>query len=373
MKNSHRNSSAEGKAPVHWLFIGIIFSFLFCIHKAHELRELSQVDWWQWILPSSIFLALLLLIDFNKKNIAGRAFNEIKSAPSNVSHLAAVLRNWIFKHQKILSALGLITIVLGSVLIFFAIWGGISQYFPALPKVFDVGFISLRTVWTSSWGGWHFWGAFIFWCVCIFWGICFLLVALNPRSHEDRKSEIAQQKLDERLEQLTSELTQMNLAVAALHVSVDGKTVDAQVDEIWLRELDIQLKVKESLVSVEKIILARQRDVGNISNQIKENKEKARRAVTSSISGVGAGFLTYELGGAIKNFTLLKSGSLHPAVEKTYTDEQNKTTTVVHEELMDLNNKYRQPELVAEATLLTITFIVSMLAAFIGWQKSLSE
>lgn len=362
-KKSHgqsRNKSTvempleDHEIKIDWLSIGIFLAFIFCTNKAVEQYALLQSNWWHWIFPSTIYLSLFVL----SCKYFNRFFFEIppliKGTPNNLSHLAATLRNRIFQQKKILYFLGVSTLISGSVLIFLTIWNGLIPSQPGIQELLDIGFTSLRPLWIS---------------ISFFWVICFLLVALNPRTKEERRAESAQQKLDERLEQLKSELTQMNLAVAALHVSVDGATVEAQVNEIWLRELDVQLKVKESLVSVEKIILARQRDVGSISKQIKENKEKARQAVTSSISGVGAGFLTYELGGAIKNFTLLKSGNLHPAVEKT--DENNQT--IVHNELLDLNNKYRQPELVAEATLLTITFIVSMLAAFIGWRKSLSE
>ncbi|ARV17609.1 hypothetical protein AEP_00649 [Curvibacter sp. AEP1-3] len=294
---------------------------------------------------------------------------------SNFTHLAAVFRKLIFNQRSALQFFGGVSVVMGSAYLFWLIWKDLTPINPLIYNSVDSGFSTLQP---------------IFLLAATFWIICLLLVVINPQTHQTRRDENAHEMLNQTLDRIKSHLTQMNLSVAALNISIDGKSINAHVDESWLRELDCKLKVKDSLVSVEKVILARQRDVGSKAEEVRENKEKARSAVTSSISSVGAGFLTYELGGAIKNFTLLKADKLHPAVVEDCKVQSNVMNEgiistqhsenslcidgkLIHTELLDLNNKYREPELYAEATLLTITFIVSIIAAFIGWRKSVSE
>jgi len=157
---------------------------------------------------------------------------------------------------------------------------------------------------------------------------------------------------------------------------VSGRPSNMDVDELLLRDLDTQLKVKESLISVEKIILARKRDVDDISRSIKADQQRARRAVTSSIGGVGVGFLTYGLGSSIKNFVLLNNKQ-HPINMQFWLESsvQHKSANDVYMPTLttQLNNNYTQPEIFAEASLLTITLLVSIFAAWVGWQKAVDE
>ena len=343
MKNIQIKHTHDAAIKIDWFAIGLFFSSVYCAHQAYRPTDLTQLAWWYWFFPSVIFLSLFLLHLRDKYVFFRVLFKQL--TPSNLHHQAAAFRDFIFCLKKFLRIFGGLSVVFGSALILLAIWHDVIPLRSKFPALVDAVFTTIQPASLLIAG---------------FWGVCFLLLAINPQTHQARRDEGAQDTLNKTLDAIKSELTQMNLAVAALYVTVDGKPIDAHVDEIWLRELDTQLKVKDSLVSVEKVILARQRDVGGISAQIKENKEKSRQAVTSSISGVGAGFLTYELGGAVKNFILLKSNQLHPSVE-------------MKDELLDLNNKYREPEVFAEATLLTITFFVSIIAAYIGWRKTISE
>jgi hypothetical protein len=226
----------------------------------------------------------------------------------------------------------------------------------------------------------------------LFWGGLFILIIASPLSYQERKGAMASSKLDETLSEVTTELTQMNLNVAALHVKVDGIPMNPIVDERWLRSLDERLNVRESLVSVEKVILARQRDVGDVSKSILQDRRRAGRAVTSSISGVSVGFFTYQLGGAVKNYLLMSGGLQHPpklpdlacsAEDQSSGKCKISDNSVAnpnyarlsHAELQqyDLNSKYYEPELMAEAILLTVTLMISIIAAWIGWLNAANE
>ena len=244
-----------------------------------------------------------------------------------------------------------------------------------------------------------------------------LLILLNPKTIADEDRLKAAKKLDEALDQITSDLTQANLVVAAMHIYVDNKPakMDTMADELFLRKLDDELRVKESLVSVEKVILARKRDVDELTREFQAEQLRVRKALTSSVSGVGVGFLTYELGGAVKNFVLLtnqqhavnfgfwleavvqhdsapkgdgdnSSRSWQPAdadvsslaamrrLSPEAREAGNPETATVYSQLeKHFQTHYHRAELMSESVLLTVTLLVSLMAAWVGWRKSADE
>ncbi len=244
-----------------------------------------------------------------------------------------------------------------------------------------------------------------------------LLILLNPQTKVETDRLAAAKELNEALDKITTDLTQANLVVAAMHIYVDNKPakMDTKADELFLRKLDDELRVKESLVSVEKVILARKRDVDELTREFRAEQLRVRKALTSSVSGVGVGFLTYELGGAVKNFVLLtnqqhavnfgfwleavvqhdsapkgdgdnSSRSWQPAdadvsslaamrrLSPEAREAGNPETATVYSQLeKHFQTHYHRAELMSESVLLTVTLLVSLMAAWVGWRKSADE
>jgi len=366
------------------IFIIILFSAITaCSIFLHRDYIKNSTQWWHWIFPIAIYLGLIIAV--LKVNLCWIAQGEwllvfyqekffyyfkqflqgkwLITFIKNISNRFALINDFIFSDasRPFIIFLSITSIFYFSLLFFYAVWQNVL--FPGWKPD------TILTIIIS-----YSWPTLV--VFSIFWGFCFLLIALNPRTHTKRSREEATRVLNETLDTINTDLTQMNLAVAAMHISVSGRPSNMDVDELLLRDLDTQLKVKESLISVEKIILARKRDVDDISRSIKADQQRARRAVTSSIGGVGVGFLTYGLGSSIKNFVLLNNKQ-HPINMQFWLESsvQHKSANDVYMPTLttQLNNNYTQPEIFAEASLLTITLLVSIFAAWVGWQKAVDE
>lgn len=278
-------------------------------------------------------------------------------------------------------------------------------------------------------------------------GLFISLRAINIQKSAEKIVKNAHEKLLADLNAINRELTQTNLTVAALDIRFGdretGQFIEKEpISELWLRQLDDDFKIKETITSIEKVILARQREVDGGMQKYEENRKKARRAVTSSVGGLATGFVTYEMGSAVKNFVLLGKGQdpisygywLEAVVQhgsapehfrqmvasakcdtienlnlQEQKEEEQKTSSGIESHQKNENSSettqpqiqktatgiakqghqqelavkdclqkhliehYQQPEMLAQAILLTVVLFVSSVAAYIGWQKGADD
>jgi hypothetical protein len=232
--------------------------------------------------------------------------------------------------------------------------------------------------------------------------IPFFFVASGFRTLGYKVEEKLTESLDHSISKISSELTQMNLNAAALHVQIGDVSYSPVVPDHVLRALDDGLRVKEAVASLENVIQTRQRNVKREIDHYKEEREKARRAVTAAAGGIFVGYFTYEAGEAVLKYIHVKGRAddrdlwywLHaPEGHRSSTEGQSSSKDVLSKadirELKDrhLNTetstaismhevyeeKFHHHELLGQATLLTITLFVSLLAAWLGWRKPPEE
>ena len=275
----------------------------------------------------------------------------------------------------------------------------------------------------------------------------FVVAVINPQTTKERNEKDRHQKLFEQLNSIIRELNQANLITASLNFklqknSTENRTPSPEpididnwlIGEQWLRQLDADLKIKESVVSIEKVIQARQRTIDEVIQNHEKNKTRIRRAALSSTGGLATGFVTYEIGNAVKNYILINkhqdpislsywlaavvqhesnsdlniktilndhgckvmqsigfkgSESIAPTDKLPNKHNQvnvantsNNTTgntakdgkTTVASCLNDhLMSNFHQPEIMGQSIVLTITVIMSFFAAFIGWRRTATE
>lgn len=238
----------------------------------------------------------------------------------------------------------------------------------------------------------------------VFLAICFVLLALNFKDKGDRAKNKVYEKTNRRLSDVLSELTQTNANVASLNIF--PKPI-GQASEMLLRHFDQVLHVKEAVTGLEKVILARQRDVAALVFRVKEHQEHARRAATAAAGGIFTGFFTFEVGERVFKFMHLIHGQdersmffwltteagpfanpdlvnaqkgMPPELKKALCDSKGmkdcKTVAQPFDSVLlqeHFIKQYQQSEMHAYGVLLAITLVVSLIAAAIGWRKPAEE
>lgn len=234
----------------------------------------------------------------------------------------------------------------------------------------------------------------------------FALLALNFKNIEDRVHDKILENANFKLGKILSELTQTNANVASLNTIPEPA---GHVPEMLLRHFDEVLHVKDAVTGLEKVILARQRNVAAQVSHVKEHQERARRAATAAAGGVFTGFFTFEVGERVFKFMHLIHGQddrsmffwltteaghftnpdlvntqkrLPPELLESYKNciaDGGKSCTTVQQTLgpgqirEHFLKHYQQSEMHAYGVLLAITLVVSLIAAAIGWRKPAEE
>lgn len=242
--------------------------------------------------------------------------------------------------------------------------------------------------------------------------LAFLGVSLNLRTMEDRVGEKIEETTADELDKILSGLTQSNASVAALNTL---PATEVCVPELLLREFDEKFRTKDAISSLEKVILARKRDLTMRISHIKEHQQRARRAATAAAGGVFTGFFTFEVGesvfkyhhfqhgtddrsmffwfsaeaGHFGNPDLKNENKVKPKEVTDYFNACKEKHGAMHSACMEIKKElteshngkfdayfkqqYHNPELVTYGILLIITLTVSLLAALIGWRKPAEE
>ena len=212
-----------------------------------------------------------------------------------------------------------------------------------------------------------------------------LLIALNLKKAEDKKTELAVDEATEEIDTIASDLANANAKVAALDFPSVHLSTDTYISENLLRDFDDVMMPKAAVVSLGRVIESRQRIVADRLNHIKEVQQRARRATTAAGGGVFLGFTTYEVGESVLkyghmvecmddhsfNYWLYHTTTPKPAEAhtETHTEVHSETCITESKAMPDMHHA----ELVGHATLLTITLVVSLLAAAVGWRKPAEE
>lgn len=261
----------------------------------------------------------------------------------------------------------------------------------------------------------------------------FFMFSLNLHNSDTEKTDQDEQEFRENISKISFSLLQTNLKVASNHINVvepvtgkSTKTAVSAVDysEAYLRRLDREMMIKESIASINNVIQARQSEVSSQVADVQKQRQKVSRSTTAAVSGGAGGFIAYELGSSVKNYWLLSTHK-HPidmnywltgtvqhfadptkiggsyiengidfhlgknaapaSVQPVFCPSDSQSLKSSHrcdlvkqpgwaarsEELDTyVNSQFRQPELLSEALVLTVTLIVSLGAAIIGWRKS---
>lgn len=237
-------------------------------------------------------------------------------------------------------------------------------------------------------------------------------ISLNLRTINDRIEEKIEATTSDELDKTLSSLTQNNASVAALHTNPEPIGF---VPELLLRKLDDEFRTKEAVGSLEKVILARKRDMTMRVLHIKEHQQKARRAATAAAGGVFTGFFTFEVGESVFKYSHFQHGSddrsmfywlateaghfgnpdlknekaMPPKEVTGYIQEclkmhgdTYKACIEVKKELIQtqggkfdayFKQQYHDSELFGYGMLLIITLTVSLIAGLIGWRKPADE
>lgn len=205
----------------------------------------------------------------------------------------------------------------------------------------------------------------------------FFLVASNFRPLASKVEEKLVERLDHGIASIASDLMQSNLSVAALHIRLGNKIDPTPVPEYVLREMDDALHIKHTMASLEKVMQARQRHVQSSIHHLKEQQQRARRAVTAGAGGIFVGYFTYEAGEAVLKYIHVAGRAddrdLHywlqtDATHQTRTEQPS--SSKIEEVYKD---RFHHHELLGQAWLLTITLTVSLLAGWLGWRKPPEE
>ena len=258
-------------------------------------------------------------------------------------------------------------------------------------------------------GGYQSLPAVLLWplkIMLVFLATFFALLALNFKDKEDRAQDQILEKTNKRLGEILSELTQTNANVASSNTHPQAA---GYVPELLLRHFDEVLHTKEAVIGLEKVILARQRDVAVQVHHVKEHQERARRAATAAAGGIFTGFFTFEVGERVFKFMHLIHGQdersmffwlsteaqqfsnpdlvnaqerLPLELQETYKNcvqDGGKSCTTVQQTLSPVQirehfmKQYQHSEMHAYGLLLAITLVVSLIAAAIGWRKPAEE
>lgn len=209
--------------------------------------------------------------------------------------------------------------------------------------------------------------------------LAFLLVASSFKTLKEKLDEKLAEKLDHDIAQLSSDLTQSNLNVGALHMQMHDERHSPAVPEHVLRAMDDGLRIKDALASLEKVIQARQRNVQNQLNHFKEERQRARRAVTAAAGGMVVGYFTYEVGESVLKYIHVT----HWADDRDlqywlHADPKGKQLqqgqSISGRDIVSYYDKeFHHHELAGQAWLLTSILLVSLLAGWLGWRKPPEE
>ena len=249
-------------------------------------------------------------------------------------------------------------------------------------------------------------------CAIIIFALAvFCVIAVNFQTLEVAIEEKLNAVTSERLGEILTHLTQTNACIAALNIRTYpaiGSTGSIRpLSEHFLHKLDNELHVKEAVISFEKVVLARQRDLSSRIQHVREERQKARRLVTSAGGGIFTGFATFELGEAVLKFVHLKHGQDdrsmffwlaaevgpfgNPDLKNDGKVENAKMGAEFQKCLVNTKppltaetcfpqalqehfaNNYLRPEAQAYGALLAICLVASILAAIIGWRKPADE
>lgn len=235
---------------------------------------------------------------------------------------------------------------------------------------------ALETAWWHALRGWISIFLALFAVVMVF---AFLLVASSFKTLKEKLNEKLAEKLDHDIAQLSSDLTQSNLNVAALHMQMGDQNYSPAVPEHVLRAMNDGLRIKDALASVEKVIQARQRNVQNQLNHFKEERQRARRAVTAAAGGMVVGYFTYEVGESVLKYIHVTQWADDRDLQYwLHADPKGKQLQqgqiIKEQDIVGYYDKaFHHHELVGQAWLLTSILLVSLLAGWLGWRKPPEE
>lgn len=211
--------------------------------------------------------------------------------------------------------------------------------------------------------------------------IAFMAIALHPQTLKDQIDYLLHEETDKALSDILSGLTQSAVSVAALNV--DAPRGLRPLPESVLREMDHALQVKEAVSSLEKVIQARKKNVASSVSHIRDAQYRASRAATAAAGGVFTGFFTFEVGESVLKYMHLVGKHDDRSMFFWFASEagpksnmgKNETHTVSEPSNLKkyFEGHYLDPEVTAYAGLLTLTLVVSLGAAWIGWRKPKEE
>ena len=150
--------------------------------------------------------------------------------------------------------------------------------------------------------------------------IIFFMFSLNLHNSDMENIDQDEQEFRNNISKISFSLLQANLKVASNHINVvdldedkKTKTTVSAVDysESYLRHLDRDMMIKDSIASINNVIQARQAAVSSQVADVQKQKQKISRAMTVAVSGGTGGFIAYELGSSVKNYWLLSTHK-HP-------------------------------------------------------------
>lgn len=214
----------------------------------------------------------------------------------------------------------------------------------------------------------------------------FLLITSNFRGMADKLIEENLEAAADEIARVASHLMHTNANVAALYV--EPAPSNPYVSETLLRHLDAAMQTKATVASLGNVIASRERMASDRLKQIREHQQRARQAVTAAGGGVFVGFFTYEVGESVLRYMhsaqraddselqywLFTTAGIqaHPDLQKA----RNEGRTEIQSS-RDLESHYLEAfhhhQMLGQATLLSITLIVSLVAAWIGWRKPAEE
>jgi hypothetical protein len=216
--------------------------------------------------------------------------------------------------------------------------------------------------------------------VSVAFALVFVTIALKPQNLKDRIIYLLHEDANEKFDEILSGLTQTATSVAALNTLPESKGF---ISESFLRQLDRQLEIKETVSSLEKVIQARKRNVDANVNHIREAQYRASRAATAAAGGVFTGFFTFEVGESVLKYMHLVGKHDDRSMFFWFTTEAGPQShievvgshTGVNTSGLEkhFDDHFLGPEVTAYAGLLTLTLLVSVMAAIIGWRKPKEE
>ncbi|GAB1392367.1 hypothetical protein MASR1M60_05300 [Rhodocyclaceae bacterium] len=244
--------------------------------------------------------------------------------------------------------------------------------------------------------------------------LTFLLLAGNFESSAQKSKIRAYDQAKSKFDILLSDIAQTNTNVTALYFNREIAK-GSLAPESLLRKVDAILQIKEAVISLESVIRARQRYVHNTISDILENQQRVRRSVMAAGSGMLAGYFTFDVGSSVMKYLDLPAGydeqsyefwmlvKARPAITAIDADDtpgekidctlhslpypsatQSEQFSVITvkvpttkcdtlQKIANFRQKYHEDQLMDTSLLLVITFIVSLIAAWVAGRKPEKE